>query len=187
MNIVLIGKPGSGKGTACKQIADEFGHTVVVAGDLLRTERASGSKLGKRIQSIIDRGNLVPNDMINEIMEQEFKKESNNPNFLIDGYPRTVMQAISLDQMVKVDLVLYFDVADDIILKRIEERGKVSGRADDQDIEITKQRLSNYYTETYPAVEYYKKQNKLKTLDASKSAEDVYVDILDILGQVEKN
>ncbi len=187
MNIVLIGKPGSGKGTACSQISSEFGHKVVVAGDLLRTERASGSRLGKRIQSIIDKGNLVPNDMINEIMEQEFKKDTGS-DFLIDGYPRTVMQAITLDQMVNVDMVLYFEVADDIILKRIEERGKVSGRADDQDIEITKQRLHNYYNETYPAVEYYKMQNKLRTLDASKSADEVYSDIREILlGVEEKN
>ncbi len=182
MNIVLIGKPGSGKGSACEQIANEYGHKTIIAGDLVRTERASGSKLGKRIQSIIDKGNLLPNNVINEIIELEFKKETKARSFLVDGYPRTVNQAITLDALINVDIVLYFDVSDDIVLKRIEERGKVSGRADDQGIDIVKQRLSNYYKDTYPAVEYYKVQNKLHKLDASKSVSEVYADIKAILG-----
>jgi adenylate kinase len=185
MNIVLIGKPGSGKGTAADQIAKDYGNKKkIVAGDLLRAERASGSELGKEIQSLIDKGNLVPDEMINNIIEQELGKPISLGTFyLLDGYPRTINQAIALDAMLNISVVIYFDVDDSTILKRIEERGKESGRADDQDTEITKQRLENYYKDTAPVVDYYDQHSILYRVDASKSVDEVYTQIKSILDE----
>ncbi len=180
MNIVLIGKPGSGKSTISNRIiSSNFNYKIIVAGDLLRKERNSGTLLGNRIKTIIDKGNLVPDKMITDIIEKEIEKSSDS-NIMIDGYPRTIMQAISLEDMLKVDMVIYFDVSDSTILKRIEDRSKISGREDD-DIEIAKDRLDNYYKNTHPAVEYFKLNNKLKVVDASRSIDDVFNDVKKIM------
>ncbi len=182
MNIVIVGKPGSGKGTAAEQIAKDYGNRKVVTGDLLRAERTSGSELGKEIQSTIDRGALVPDAMINDIIEQELSKPIGvGQYYLLDGYPRTVNQAKTLDMMLNISTVIYLDVDDATILKRIKERGKASGRADDQDEETTKNRLKAYYEDTAPVIDYYERLGVLYRIDASKSAEDVYVEIKKIL------
>lgn len=185
MNIVLIGKPGCGKSSATKELSknnDLGNYRKIVAGDLLRAERASGSELGKEIQSLIDKGNLVPDDVINNIIEQELSKPIPlGKSYLLDGYPRTTNQANALDAMLNISVVIYFDVDDSVILKRIEERGKESGRADDQDPEVTKQRLDNYYKDTAPVVDYYDQRSILHKVDASKSVDDVYKQIKSIL------
>lgn len=148
----------------------------------MRAERTSGSELGKEIQSTIDRGALVADVMINDIIEQELSKPIGvGQYYLLDGYPRTVNQAKTLDMMLNISTVIYLDVDDATILKRIKERGKASGRADDQDEETTKNRLKAYYEDTAPVIGYYERLGVLYRIDASKSAEDVYVEIKKIL------
>lgn len=179
MNIVLCGLPGCGKGTASDQIVKDYLLTPIVAGDLLRKEKNSKSELGIKISSLIDKGNLVPDEVITELIRKELSNLKSD--CLMDGYPRTTKQAKDLDSMINVDLVIYFNVDDSIVIDRIEKRGKTSGRADDQSIEITKQRLNNYYKDTQPLIEYYKSVDKLFVVDASKSIDDVYKQIKYIL------
>jgi|ERR1035437_1101071 adenylate kinase len=185
MNIVLVGKPGCGKSSVTKMLLKDFTHMPIIAGDLLRTERGSGSELGKKIQSLIDKGTLVPDNVINDIIEQELNKPIVfGRYYLIDGYPRTIGQAISLDAMLNIQIVIYFDVEDSVVLKRIEDRSKDSGRADDQDIEITKKRLENYYKDTEPVANYYDTRFILYKVDASKPLDDVYSQVKSIIDGV---
>ena len=107
MNIIIMGGPGSGKGTICKKLVNDFNYKLISAGDLLREEKASDSELGKQIATLIDAGNLVPDNVITDIIYNEFKKPTKLGNFfLIDGYPRSIKQAISLTQMINVQNVL---------------------------------------------------------------------------------
>lgn len=180
MNIVFIGKPGSGKGTAAAKLAKDLGYKLLVAGDLLREERNSGSKLGKQIKKLIDKGNLVPDEMINEIIINEVKKPTKLKEYhIIDGYPRTAKQAKFLDDILNVSRVFYLDAKDEVITKRILERGKTSGRADDQDKDIIKIRLENYYNEIKPILNHY--DDRIIKIDASKSVDEVYEQIIEHL------
>ena len=139
MNIVFIGKPGSGKGTAAIKLANELGYKLLSTGDMLRSEKSSGSELGNRVKHLIDTGNLIPDSIINEVILSEVKKPIPIGKFhILDGYPRTEHQANFLDAILNIGIVFYLDVSDEIISKRIIERGKLSGRADDQDESIIK-------------------------------------------------
>lgn len=182
MNIVLIGKPGSGKGTLAKQLLKDFKYIHLEAGKILRAEKDSGSELGREIQSIIDKGNLVSDETINDLIHAEFSKPTPiGTHFIMDGYPRTTKQAIALDQMINIQVVINLDVSDEIVTKRIIERGKTSGRADDQDKDIIAKRLENFYSETEQVIEYYSHYNKVYNVDASKSIIKVYNEIKKIL------
>jgi len=180
MNIVLIGKPGCGKGTQNKLITERFNLISIISGDLLRTEKKSGSKLGKEIESIIDKGNLVPDEIIDKIIEEYLVKcgikELIPTGYIFDGYPRTINQSKKLDELVDIDIVFFLDVDQDTLVKRILERGKTSGREDDQDRDIIIQRMDNYKKDTEPIKEYY--INKLVTLDGTKDVDQIHLEII---------
>ena len=187
MNVILLGKPGSGKGTAGIEIAKDFNFKLISTGDLLRQEKSSGSTIGKQIESIMDRGDLVSDDIINDIIEQELSKPLPiDMYYLFDGYPRTISQARRLDEMLNISAVVYFDVDDATIAERIEQRGKKSGREDDQDSDTTKCRLENYYKDTQPVVDLYENSDRLYKVDASKSAISVYLQIKQLINKLNK-
>lgn len=180
-NIVLFGPPGSGKGTQGNNLLKN-NYVNIIAGDLLRNEKKSGSDLGNEIASIIDDGNLVPDEMITRIIEKRISELEytwgETKNFLFDGYPRTIGQADSLDTMVEIEKAIFLDVNEEETIKRILERGKESGREDDQNETIVRTRITNYKRETEPLKEFYKQQGKLIEIDGSKSIDEVYQDIL---------
>lgn len=180
MNIIIMGGPGSGKGTICKKLVNDFNYKLISAGDLLREEKASDSELGKQIATLIDAGNLVPDNVITDIIYNEFKKPTKLGNFfLIDGYPRSIKQAISLTQMINVQIVLWLEVSDETTIKRNLNRGLTSGRPDDANEEIIKKRLDNYKEMSVPIKRYY--NDCIVEIDGEGTPDEVYQRIIDTL------
>jgi adenylate kinase len=175
-----MGGPGSGKGTICKKLIEEFNYKLICAGDLLREEKSSGSELGKQIGKLIDAGNLVPDNVITDIIYNEFKKPTKLGNFfLIDGYPRSIKQAISLSQMINVQIVLWLEVSDETTIKRNLNRGLTSGRPDDANEDIIKKRLDNYKEMSIPIKRYY--DDCIVEIDGEGTPDEVYQRIIDTL------
>lgn len=182
-NIILIGKPGSGKGTQGELISSNKNYISVITGDILRKTSKSNTDLGKLVKSTIDSGNLVSDEMINSIISEFLQTTvlKYDESLLFDGYPRTIDQAKFLDTLTSIDKVIFLNVDEEETVKRILYRGKTSNREDDKNESIIRTRLENYNKVTLPIIEYYKKQNKLHTIDGNKSTEDVYSEILSII------
>lgn len=162
-NIIFLGPPGSGKGTMTNLLKDEAGYNLVCTGDILRAEKKSGSELGKKIAGLIDRGNLVPDEIVDGMIENELSKV--NGPVLLDGYPRTIAQAENLDRLLNNLTVVWLDVPEEVTIQRNLERGKTSKRPDDANVDVIKQRLDNYNKETAPVKEWYDKSNRVIEVD----------------------
>lgn len=191
MSIILLGAPGSGKGTQGKLIEERLNYNNIIAGDLLRKEKQPGykgivSQLGKEISEIIDKGNLVPDEMISTMIGNRIAQLSyefgGTKGFLFDGYPRTIGQAKDLELMYKryiimepVHKVIYIDVPEEVLVKRLLERGKISNREDDANEEIIRRRMKNYHEITEPLVDFYK--NKLVKINGDRDIEEIFNDI----------
>ncbi len=171
-NIILLGAPGSGKGTLGKQLAEKYGYTLISTGDILREEKKSGSEIGKKINDILGKGNLVPDEIVNQIVENKLKNFDGQ--FILDGFPRTVPQGEFLDTIADIGLVIYLEVSDNTIRERILERGKTSGREDDQNVDIINRRILQYKTETKPLREFYGDKKILATIDGEESINEVF-------------
>jgi len=179
--IFVTGGPGSGKGTQCDKIVKEFNFTHLSSGDLLRAKVASGSADGKELDAMMKAGKLVPLekvlDLITEAMNKAVSSGSCN-GFLIDGYPREIDQGIKFEAKIKpCSLVIDFDVPDEVMVTRLVERGKTSGRVDDNE-ETIRARLKTYREATVPVAEHYQKQNKLNRIDANRTVDEVFGDVI---------
>jgi adenylate kinase len=179
MNIILLSPPGGGKGTLAKQIIQNYNYLHISTGDILREEKNSNTQLGEFLRITLGTGNLVPDEIVNKIVETKLKTV--DKPFLLDGYPRTTKQAEFLETITEIGLVIFLNVSDDIIIKRILERGKTSNRPDDLSEDIIQNRLRQYYSETMPLVDFYSNQNKLIVLNGEQSKEDVFKDFETIL------
>ena len=175
-----MGPPGAGKGTVCKKLVEEFYYKLICAGDLLREEKESGSELGKEIASIIDGGNLVPDEMITKIIRSEINKPLRvKESYLIDGYPRTIKQGEELSKMIDVPVVIWLNVSDETTIERNLKRGLTSGRPDDSNEEVIKKRIENYKRDSYPLKDFYKKV--LVEIDGEGTPGEVYQRIVDYI------
>jgi adenylate kinase len=181
-NIIFLGPPGSGKGTMTNLLKDENGYNLVCTGDILRAEKKSGSELGKKIAQLIDAGNLVPDEIVDKMIENELSK-LNGP-VLLDGYPRTIAQAENLDRLLDNLTVIWLDVPEEVTIQRNLERGKTSNRPDDANVDVIKQRLDNYNKETAPVKEWYEKTNRVIEVDGVGPIPEVLERIKSTLGMV---
>ena len=166
INIVLFGPPGSGKGTQAQNLIQKFNLKQISTGDLFRHNIKNETELGKLAKSYMDKGELVPDQVTINMLIDELKKPTDAQGFIFDGFPRTAFQTEALEGIVKdvlndqIDICLSLVVEDEILVKRLLERGKTSGRSDDADENIIRNRIKEYYTKTAEVAELYKKQGK---------------------------
>ena len=189
-NIVIFGAPGSGKGTQSDKIIAEFGVAHISTGDVLRSEINAQTDLGRTASTYIQDGKLVPDSLIIDMLAKKLDKlvkeittsEGNVlPGVIFDGFPRTIAQAEALDNMLeergeKVNVVIGLEVDDEELIKRIVERGKTSGRADDNE-ETAKKRLDTYYAQTLPLKKFYEDQGKYVKINGVGTIDGIYADI----------
>lgn len=177
----MVGPPGAGKGTMTNLLKDD-GYNLICTGDILRAEKKSGSELGKKIAALIDKGNLVPDQIVDEMIQNELSKVKDP--VLLDGYPRTIAQAENLDKLLDNVTVIWLDVPEEVTIERNLERGKTSKRPDDANVDVIKQRLDNYNKETAPVKEWYEKTNRVVEVDGVGSIPEVLKRIKDVLVMV---
>jgi adenylate kinase len=187
MNLLLIGPPGSGKGTQGDRLATHFGLEHIATGEVLRAEVAAGTDLGKRVAVLMERGDLVPDDVIVDLMLPRILAAARSNGYLLDGFPRTVEQAerihvVAAEDEVPPDAVVYLDVAEDELVRRMLKRAEIEGRADDN-LETVANRLRVFDDVTKPLVEYYRVRDLLYIVDAAQSEDEVTEAILAALPQ----
>ena len=178
LNIILFGKPGSGKGTQAEFIKQKYKLVHISTGDIFRENIKNQTDLGKLAQKYMNNGDLVPDNITIEMLKVEVDLNINSKGFLFDGFPRTVDQAISLDNHLQkkkltIDLTIAIDVKDHILIERILNRGLTSGRKDDQDEIKIKNRFDEYNRKTSFLEVYYKNQNKFKIVDGFGKIDEV--------------
>ena len=162
---ILFGPPGAGKGTHATVIAEKYNLKHLSTGELLRAEIAAGSELGKQAKALIEAGALVPDSVVEGMIESAFDNIKGVDGFLLDGFPRNLSQAADLDAILEkrgeaVTAVVSIMIPDDLIRKRIANRAAIEGRADDASEETINNRIRTYHAQTEPLIEYYKKQGK---------------------------
>ena len=183
LNLILMGPPGSGKGTQAKRLVERFGIPQISTGDILREAVASGSAVGKRAKAIMDSGELVPDEVVIEIVRERLARADCKTGFVLDGFPRTQKQAAALDKLLEAGgrepvRVVALRVAEDELRKRITARGE--GRADDTE-ETARKRIEVYKRDTQPLLDHYRAQ--LVAIDGVGSLDDVTARLLDALGE----
>ena len=187
INIVLFGPPGSGKGTQAQNLIQKFNLKQISTGDLFRHNIKNETELGKLAKSYMDKGELVPDQVTIDMLTDELKKPTDAKVFIFDGFPRTEFQTEALEGIVKdvlndqIDICLSLVVEDEILVKRLLERGKTSGRSDDADENIIRNRIKEYYTKTAEVAELYKKQGKYVEVNGvgeiAEIAEKLYAEV----------
>lgn len=178
-NLILFGPPGSGKGTQAKYIVEKYELLHISTGDLFRYEMGNDTPLGLKAKEYIKKGELVPDEITIGMLKNKVNAHPDVPGYIFDGFPRTVAQAEALDAFLSekeqsVSMLLALDVDDDEIVKRILNRGKTSGRADDNDEEIIRNRISVYNSETSQVFDYYKKQDKSTSISGIGSIDEIF-------------
>jgi len=177
-NLVLFGKPGAGKGTQAAFLKDKYNLVHISTGDIFRYNIKNETKLGKLAQSYMDKGDLVPDEVTIQMLQEEVEKNPNAEGFIFDGFPRTITQAEALDAFLeskgmRIHGTLALEADDEVLIKRLVERGKVSGRTDDQDEEKIRNRFTEYNEKTAPLITFYQTQGKYHTINGIGTIEEI--------------
>ena len=185
-HFLIFGPPGAGKGTQAALLVDRFNLRHVSTGDLLRREIAAGTELGLKAKSLIDAGQLVPNEVVEGMIASEIASHPEVEGFLFDGFPRTIAQAGHLDALLasrgeKVDAVLSLMIPDQTVLERIKHRAEIENRADDTDEAIIRTRIENYHAKTEPIADYYREQGSYREIDGLGTIEQVFEQLCTVM------
>ena len=170
---VLFGPPGAGKGTQAGAMVERYNLCHLSTGELLRAEIADGTPLGLQAKSLIEAGNLVPDSVVEGMIEAKFRDTKGVDGFLLDGFPRTIAQAQVLDKMVEVTGCISIMIPDSLIQERIAHRAHIEGRADDARPEVVENRIRTYHAKTEPLIEFYQNAGKYYEIDGTGSIEEV--------------
>ena len=188
MNILLLGPQGSGKGTQARRISREYGISQIAAGDMLRAAIALGTPLGLQVKPILDSGELVPDELIIDLIRERLEEPDAADGFVLDGFPRTMAQADALDSMLReigreLTVVFALQVSDEICIERLLKRAREEQRADDTP-EAIRKRLELYHRETEPLIEHYRTLGVLISIHADGTPNEVFAEIQAALEQV---
>jgi len=188
VNILLLGPQGSGKGTQAKRIAEEYGLAHIATGDMLRAAIAAETPLGRVVKPIVETGDLVPDELMVNLIRERLDDEDTREGFILDGFPRTMAQAEALDSMLSeigrdLDIVFELQINDDVAVDRLGKRAVEEGRTDDTPDAIAR-RLSEYHEKTEPLVGYYRLRGNLVGIHGNKPIDDVFSEIQEALQTV---
>jgi len=175
---ILFGPPGAGKGTQATAMVENYHLCHLSTGELLRSEIAAGTQLGLQAKALIEAGSLVPDEVVEGMIESKFKTVKGVEGFLLDGFPRTIAQAQALDEMLgrsgeEVTSVVSIMIPDEMIMERIRHRATIEGRADDAKEEVVANRIRTYHDKTEPLVDFYRKAGKYNEIDGVGTIEEV--------------
>ncbi len=179
LNIILFGPPGSGKGTQSQKLIAKYGLKHLSTGDLLRHEIATQTPLGIEAKAIMEKGLLVPDEVVIAMISTALDENQDVNGFLFDGFPRTEAQSEALDKLLElknteITMLLALEVSEEELINRIKERGLTSGRDDDANVEIVKARIAEYHKKTSVVEDYYKKFNKVQSVKGEGSVEEIF-------------
>ncbi|MBE0391969.1 adenylate kinase [Flavobacterium sp. 7E] len=185
-NIVLFGKPGAGKGTQAEFLKEKYKLTHLSTGDIFRYNIKNATELGKLAQTYMDKGDLVPDEVTIKMLQSEVEKNPNTAGFLFDGFPRTISQAKALDVFLAskneiITATIALEADDEILVARLLDRGKTSGRIDDQDEDKIRNRYQEYNEKTAPLMGYYKEQNKFHAVNGIGTIDEITVRLSDVI------
>lgn len=178
-NLILFGPPGSGKGTQSEKIVEKFGLIHLSTGNLLRQEIADKTPLGMEAKNFMDKGQLVPNEVVIGMIDSSLEKHQGAKGFLFDGFPRTVAQAEALDKLLSlkktsINKVIALEVVEEELIKRLVKRGETSGRSDDTNEEVIRKRFAVYKDETEPVADYYQQQQKFEVIRGLGTIDEIF-------------
>ena len=188
LNIVIFGAPGSGKGTQSERIVEKYGINHISTGDVLRAEIKNGTELGKTAKGYIDQGQLIPDELMIDILASVFDSFKDSKGVIFDGFPRTIAQAEALKKMLAergqdVSVMLDLEVQEDELMVRLIKRGKDSGRADDNE-ETIKKRLHVYHSQTAPLIDWYKNEKKYQHINGLGTMEGIFAEICEAIDKL---
>jgi adenylate kinase len=186
LNFLIFGPPGSGKGTQSVRLAEKFNLVHLSTGDMLRAEISAGTELGKKMSLIMAKGELVPDEVVIEMIAAKIDKTKSSAGFLFDGFPRTVGQTIELEKMLgrrgmKIDLMLVLDVDHDELVSRLITRAELSGRPDDKDPAVIENRISVYKSKTEPIINYCREKRLYQAVNGMGTIDDIFIRLSDYM------
>ena len=188
LNIVIFGAPGSGKGTQSERIVEKYGINHISTGDVLRAEIKNGTELGNTAKCYIDQGQLIPDELMIDILASVFDSFKDSKGVIFDGFPRTIAQAEALKKMLAergqdVSVMVDLEVPEDELMVRLIKRGKDSGRADDNE-ETIKKRLHVYHSQTAPLIDWYKNEKKYQHINGLGTMEGIFAEICEAIDKL---
>ena len=188
LNIVIFGAPGSGKGTQSERIVEKYGINHISTGDVLRAEIKNGTELGKTAKGYIDQGQLIPDELMIDILASVFDSFKDSKGVIFDGFPRTIAQAEALKKMLAergqdVSVMVDLEVPEDELMVRLIKRGKDSGRADDNE-ETIKKRLHVYHSQTAPLIDWYKNEKQYQHINGLGTMEGIFAEICEAIDKL---
>jgi adenylate kinase len=191
LNLVLFGPPGAGKGTQAAKLIEKYELVHLSTGDILRGEMTAGTDLGKQAKSLIEKGELVPDAIVIGMIASKLDQNKSANGFIFDGFPRTTAQAAALDKMlaerkIAVSGMIALEVEKQELINRLLNRGKTSGRADDQDVKIIENRINVYNKETSPVKDFYEKQGKYHAIDGIGTVDNIFNAICKTVDKLKK-